>query len=706
MKKILFVGEHPFCGSGNGNMLMAILSQMDARVTTEDYEVACFVAYEADPVLTAFNPLPISLIPAGNSLDGTIWGSKKLLHIIETLDFDILCMVGIDVWIYGSIFEKIAKLRAQKGFKWIGIFPYDVQVIRKDWAEWFNYPDIPCVYSQYGEQMLKPFIPHIRYFRPPLNNVGIYQPFNEEERAKARGKVFGPWSKDRFIFGFVGKNQVRKDPQRLITAFFQAKKEVPHIGLYLHTELDNEAYNLREVIKEHNDPSAVLVKTQGLQYSAVQMRLIYNSLDCLVNCSLQEGLSWTPLEAMLCGTPVIASETTAQTEMIKGAGLPVPCQELTYLPAYGSMGHTYIEAKSCKVEHIREAIKRVAKYEVMQSAMRANGLDKAKQWLSGVSDILELFEDVFKPRKSFPKINKILFAQESSAGDVLMTTRCFKGLKERHPDIPLVYMTDKRYMDIIKGNPYVDEIIPWDSLGCAQYDHVYQPHKDSILNGMWGRNSVGLLSDLYWRILEIEPDDFYIDRKKPEDKAIIKKMENVGHICILHTTGGDARLRTFEDMVKVSERLKTRYYTIQLGAGLDYPAQTDLDLRGQLSFRETAWVMSKASIAITVDSFLSHLAGMLGINQIALFGCGSPLATRPIQTKNLLICRSPDYITQCHLLGHCSGTERMCPYPCINVHKVEDILKDIEELEFNLKGHKDLPASVILKTHNSMEVLV
>src|SRR3990170_2210459 len=36
------------------------------------------------------------------------------------------------------------------------------------------------------------------------------------------------------------------------------------------------------------------------------------------------------------------------------------------------------------------------------------------------------------------------------------------------------------------------------------------------------------------------------------------------------------------------------------------------------AFRESAWVVSKAAIAVTVDSFISHLCGALGVSQVCL----------------------------------------------------------------------------------------
>ena len=39
---------------------------------------------------------------------------------------------------------------------------------------------------------------------------------------------------DNFIFGFFGNNQIRKDPLRVIKAFFEVKKEYPNCCPGIH----------------------------------------------------------------------------------------------------------------------------------------------------------------------------------------------------------------------------------------------------------------------------------------------------------------------------------------------------------------------------------------------------------------------------------------------------------------------------------------
>jgi glycosyltransferase involved in cell wall biosynthesis len=59
----------------------------------------------------------------------------------------------------------------------------------------------------------------------------------------------------------------------------------------------------------------------------------YNAADALVFPSLWEGFGWPPLEAMACGTPVVASDTPAVAEVVGDAGILVPPDDAAALAA-------------------------------------------------------------------------------------------------------------------------------------------------------------------------------------------------------------------------------------------------------------------------------------------------------------------------------------------------------------------------------------
>lgn len=676
--------------TGNAHMLRAILN----RLNYDEFEPVTF-SIGNDPIVLS-NLMKYQMI---NVNDDGNWPAK-FFHLLKTYNFDCVFIVGHDIWNFIEIHHQILEARTQMKFIWAWLFPYDLQSIRKDCVKIMNDLDAPLVYSEYGFNMLKEHVPRIEYFRPPMDSAGIYRMYSLEEKTKTRKEYFKSIKGGTFIFGFVGPNQFRKDPQTLLKAFKTVKDKHPDTILYLHCDLHKGEFNLPVYMIDDCGFKSGDIYTMGGLYDENKMPDLYNCFDCYVNCSMQEGLSWTILNAMACGVPVIASNTTAHPELLTSAngeriGELVPCEEARFLPIKTSLGQSWIPAKGCNDIDIAKAMIAMIETRETREKFSILGVEKAKQWLDGVSDINIALLKAIKVQTENDKImkngvmgrqdklSKVLFAQHSSGGDVLMTTRCLKGIKARHPDLDLVYMTSEQYMDIVEGHPSLSEVIPWDENNQKDYEFVYNPHGERILPGHWGRNSNSLLSDFYWKILDVEPDDFFIGMKIPRKHDVIIQAAGVAkNLVIVHTTGGDAEFRTYKYMADVCKALENMgYLSVQIGGRNDYPAGANLDLRGEFTFQETAWVMDKASLAITVDSFVSHLAGALGVSQICLFGSGNAYVVRPNQMKGELICMVPNYLLDCPGLGPCSASVRDCPTPCTGRHNPDDIINNVNELK-------------------------
>ena len=693
MKRVLLVGETPYSSTGNAHMMRGILNDID----TDKYEVACFgsndVQMSGDIV---FQKPAFQHIPASASEKDPL-GKNKLIETIKSTSIDILMFVGIDIWAYCAIFHVIKDLQRTKGFKWIGLFPYDLRDIRADWIDWINNFDYPCVYSEYGYELIKSKVPNLRYFRPPFYLNKMYKPIeNAETREELRNKYFPGLPAGSFVFGFVGVNQIRKDPLRFLRAFAEVQRLRPNAVLYLHTELDmgGGVFNMNQFIVDLGIlPGSVYKKPAFVKYPPNLMVEFYNCFDCYVNCSLQEGLSWTVLEAMMCGTPFIASDNTAHSELLmKGAGVGVESKEIVHMPIIGASGNIQVEADCCTVPDMVRAMIHVMDHPDARKGLRSQGLKMAKKWIDGCSDVSELLDEVSEDRPvTFVdnRVDRVLFCQKASAGDILMTTKCFKGLKERY-GLPLDYMTQKRFIDIVEGNPHIDKILPWNETDAKQYKYVLNPHAERILPGHWGRNSNSLLSDFYWKILDVEPDDFYIERKQPSFEIADAVLQADRPIVMIYTTGGSALYRTYKFMSTVCDAIKDRFLTIQAGGPDDFHGGAELTFSGKLSFREEAWIVSHAKFGITVDTFGSHLLGAFGKSLIMLPGSSNANVVKPdVVNDGNVICLSPDYMKYCEGLGPCSGAVQDCPAPCMGRVTPGEILSAFEEL-LMLEGRRGI----------------
>ena len=60
--------------------------------------------------------------------------------------------------------------------------------------------------------------------------------------------------------------------------------------------------------------------------------------------------------------------------------------------------------------------------------------------------------------------SKILFIRLSSLGDLILTLPTLKAIKDRYPKAYIAWLVQSGLYDVLRGNPYLDEIIPVDIL--------------------------------------------------------------------------------------------------------------------------------------------------------------------------------------------------------------------------------------------------
>lgn len=678
-KNILLVGENPFSMSGNGNMMQAL----SGKINLEKYNITCFCrGAMPDIYVDPLQPLPLRIICADPDENGDPWGKWKLLNLISTEKrIDLVVFVGIDAWVFGSIYKQLAMLQKNGyKFKTMGIFPYDSPYERKEWIDCFKMIDFPFVYSFDGYKRVKKACEKVSYFRPPLLNSEEFKPLPKEEVSKYRAETFPTCTEETFLIGFVGNNQHRKCPQIHIEAFAEILRSVPvPVHFYMHTDLDTGVYNLKQVMKDFNIPEGgISSKVEGMKYTAGQMNILYNSFNLLVNCTSQEGLSWTPIEAALAGTPTLLSDSTAHKDFPLNVFPRTPCFSPYWIPAGVGMSikSTLVRANCCHPSEIADDVICYLddlSFEPSQEELVSFG----QNWLAGETNINTVFDTIFEKKqggivKANPRRDEILFVQHSAAGDVLMSTQCFEGLKARHKGKKLVYMTQEKFHDILVNNPYVDEIIPWDEEKLSQFIYVYNPHGERILPGGFN-NLDDTLYSMYPYFCKVEPGKMFIKKSRPSED-IADLLVSQPYI-VVQTSGGDKRYRTYEHFEKVLAlsgigSADTGLGVVQIGGTTDRAIrhQNTLDLRGRLTFRESAWVMSRAKAALLIDSFPAHLAGALGTPAVVLFGPAPARVTRPRDDKGVITNLEPNKKDVCPNLTSCWGeANRMaCSSPCIN----------------------------------------
>lgn len=677
MKKVLLVGEHP-CGiTGNGLMMRGILDELKSS-----YKVTVFCSI-TDVIPSSIYDPSYSLIPSDDVKHMDIWGGQKLLFLIQNEAFDYVVFIGIDVWRYLEIMPNFLGIQRVQKFKFLHIFPYDLQYLDTDFVDYLKIVDVPLVYSHYGYQMLKNHVPKLEYFRPPMPDKELFRVFTPEERLDARSVLFPTSSPETFIFGFVGPNQIRKDPQKILKAFAGLKGLFPdqRLGLYMHTNFAEGVFNLKKYAQSYGLTTGdIFVRPVGTITPFERMPDMYNAINCFVNPSMQEGLSWTVIQAMKCGTPVIASNSTAHIELVKDYGLLVPCESPTYIPIKSNLGQNWIDAKSCTSSDLMNAMSTMLKEYEFYRQSASQGADEMTFRLSTAGRLSDHLKEAAIEVKPAVK-EQILFMQHGSAGDILMSTRCLGPLREKHASLPLVYMTQKQYFGLLENNPNVDKVIEWNPGLRHQYRFVYNPHGEHILHGNFNSLDVKL-ADMYPFFCGVQPADFFIDCKDPDIAEILGVpmpwMMGQDYI-VVHTTGGDPVFRTYENLNMVIMGLNIP--VVQIGGAADFYCAGAMDLRGILSFTETAWVMKHAKAAVVIDSFPSHLAGALGTPAIVLYGPAPARVVGPIHDPEILwFDMEPDKLRVCKNTYNCYGRDRHCISPCIKSINPMTIKKNLKTI--------------------------
>jgi glycosyltransferase involved in cell wall biosynthesis len=161
-------------------------------------------------------------------------------------------------------------------------------------------------------------------------NKDIFYP---RDKVKSRKRFDLP--KDAFIALIVGTNKGdRKNIPNMLESFYHFSKKAKDAILIAWTyphfdKLNLEGYALRDIWEKIGGKEGIFLTPGPEEYlwglDEDSLAQLYSAADVLLMCSLGEGFGRPIIEAFACGCPVIGSDNTAITELVKDRGWLVPC---------------------------------------------------------------------------------------------------------------------------------------------------------------------------------------------------------------------------------------------------------------------------------------------------------------------------------------------------------------------------------------------
>lgn len=329
--RILWFSNAPWASTGYGTSTKVVTG----RLQKLGHEVAISAYYGLEGGVLNLGGMPI--LPRFLDLYG-----REVMGAHYTYWRSDLLISNMDVWV-------TEPKSLPRSYHWAPWFPVDSEPLSDLIAARLRLATLPLVYSKWGLEIVREAGFEGRYV-PFGVEVDVFKPSSKKE---ARRSVGLP--EDAFVIGMVAANvgvPSRKAFQEQMDAFALLHKKHPDSLLYLHTlkaeEGERGGMALESYAKHLGIEEAVVFSDQFLTmlgFTEGQMATLYNSFDVLSQVTMGEGFGIPLIEAQACGTPVIAGDWTAMSELVFG-GWKVPKEQADrwWLPLHAYYYRPRVEA--------------------------------------------------------------------------------------------------------------------------------------------------------------------------------------------------------------------------------------------------------------------------------------------------------------------------------------------------------------------------
>jgi len=336
------------------------------------------------------------------------------------------------------------------------------------------------------------------------------------------------------------------------------------------------------------------------------------------------------------------------------------------------------------------------------------------------------------------EIREILVIRTAYIGDVVMTLPILKPLKELYPGARIAFLTASGAVDVLKGNPHVDEVLAYDpfwfypspagrwaefilKLRKRKFDLVIEARGDirDILLLAWPLKSkyrvsydvggggyllthtvpypglrhkveyhVDLVRYLGWKGTGPEWGIHLTDEERRRVHGILEK-HRIGRPFLAVHPGGRLPLKRWpaRRYAAVCDLLMEKHGmpVAVLGAKSEKPIVEDLVssmkrkpavLAGEAGLREMAGILSCASLLLCNDSAPMHIAAAMKTPTVAVFGPSKSAETGPFGNAHRVVEREFPCRRGCD--------ENTCRYDrynaCMEDISTDDVLRAADDL--------------------------
>jgi ADP-heptose:LPS heptosyltransferase len=341
------------------------------------------------------------------------------------------------------------------------------------------------------------------------------------------------------------------------------------------------------------------------------------------------------------------------------------------------------------------------------------------------------------PRARPGRVRRLLVAHHLLLGDTIMLTPLLKKARRRFPEAEIAMTCPKAYAPIYAGRPYGVSVLPFSprSLGDHRAMRAQRGFDLALVpaDNRWSWLARALAAR--W-IVAFEPDrrsykDWPVDEMRPMPRepmawgdiaAQLLGGEEPGRYspeewpappfaayarprqpyCVLHLGASSPhKLWPSERWVAVRDWAERRGYQVVLSTGRGEeallapvdPEGTRSALAGRLDLAQLWDLLRHAAFLVCPDTGIAHLARLVGVPTVALYGPGSPLSTGPgafwaaspfrAVWDPDVACRDQDTLFERRLpwVRHCWRGVEECGNPvCIRRIGIDEVTAAVESL--------------------------